>query len=362
MAAAAAKTGRPRAERFRYGMGSAETVIAHFRSQAESCRRLGSPFTALLLDAVADSLPYRPAWAGALLDWPGDCHADALALRVAGALHRAVLENRDAALAKAYRARRIDAAAAGAALERQAALLADYLQSPPQTNDPQRSAVLLGGFQTIAARTQRPLALAEIGASAGLNQVWDAYSYMFGSWRWVLREPAPLTIRAEWQGRTPPLAPLTVQSRAACDIAPLDLQDEAQCRRLLSYIWADQDARLRRVAAAITHCRAQQIAVARMKAGAFVTQQLQNRPPDAAFVLYHSIVWQYIPGAEQRAIVRAMKQAGAKATEAAPLAWLRFEPGECADGADLTLTLWPGGETVRLAEGDYHGRWIRWLG
>src|SRR5690606_28465903 len=126
--------------------------------------------------------------------------------------------------------------------------------------------------------------------------------------------------------------------------------------------WADQDARLRRVAAAIDYARAQRIAVARMRAGAFVTGQLQSRPADAAFVLYHSIVWQYSPAAEQRGIVRAMQQAGAQARPAAPLAWLRFEPGDSEDGADLTLTLWPGGETRRLAEGDYHGRWIRWLG
>lgn len=343
------------------GMGTSDTVIAHFRSQAEHCRRLGSPFTASLLDAIAECLPQRPGWADALLDWSGDPQADALALRVAGALHRAVLENADPELAKAYRAHRIGPAQADAALARQQQRLAEYLQSPPQTNDPQRSAVLLGGFQVIAARTKCPLAIGEIGASAGLNQVWDAYSYLFGAWRWVLREPAPLTLRAEWQGNAPPLAPLQVQARAACDIAPIDLADEAQCRRLLSYIWADQDARLRRVAAAIAYARAQKIAVERLNARAFVERQLAGRPGNAAFVLYHSIVWQYIPQPEQRAITRAMTQAGAEATEAAPLAWLRFEPGAAKDGADLTLTLWPGGETIRLAEGDYHGRWVRWL-
>lgn len=343
-------------------MASPDTVIAHFRIQAEHCRRLGSPFTAALLDIIAGLLPQRPAWASALLEWPGDPQADALALRVAGALHRAVLENADPELGRAYRAHRIAPAQADAALARQQDRLAEYLQSPPQTNDPQRAAVLLGGFQVIAARTHRPLAICEIGASAGLNQVWDAYSYIFETWRWCLREPAPLTLRAEWQGGTPPLAPLEVHSRAACDIAPIDLGDEAQCRRLLSYIWADQDARLRRVAAAIAYARAQKVAVERRDAGAFIERQLAARPDNAAFVLYHSIVWQYIPQAEQRAITRAMKQAGRNASEAAPLAWLAFEPGDARDGADLTLTLWPGGKSTRLAEGDYHGRWVRWLG
>lgn len=222
--------------------------------------------------------------------------------------------------------------------------------------------MLLGGFQAIAAQLRRPLAIREIGASAGLNQVWDAYTYLFGSWRWGLREPAPLTLRAEWQGGAPPLAPVQMHSRAACDIAPIDLSDAAQCRRLLSYIWADQDARLRRVAAAIDYARTQQVRVERLHASAFVARELAARPAEVAFVLYHSIVWQYIPDGEQREITRLMNQAGRAATAAAPLAWLRFEPGAASDGADLTLTLWPGGATMRLAEGDYHGRWVRWLG
>lgn len=343
-------------------MAKPETIIAHFREQADHCRQLGSPFTAALLEILAARLRAAPPWAASLLDWPGDPKADALALRVAGALHRVVLENADAELAAAYRARRVEAALLEAALTRHNARLQEYLRSPPQTNDPQRSAVLLGGFQVIAARLRRPLALNEIGASAGLNQFWDSYAYMFGSWRWSLREPAPLTLRADWQGGTPPLAALSVRSRAACDVAPLDLTDDAQCRRLLSYIWADQEARLRRVAAAIDHARRQKTQVEAMRAGAFVARQLAARPKDAAFVLYHSIMWQYIPDDEQRAIAQAMQEAGRTATEAAPLAWLAFEPGDASDGADLTLTLWPGNRTRRLAVGDYHGRWIRWLG
>lgn len=343
-------------------MGKSDTVITHFRDQAGSCRQLGSPFTAALLDTLAGCLGRQPSWADAVLDWPGDPKADALALRVAGALHRVVLEGADARLAAAYRARRIEAGLLEEALTRHAARLHEYLQSPPQTNDPQRSAVLLGGFQVIAARLRRPLALSEIGASAGLNQFWDSYSYMFGSWRWVLREPAPLTLRADWRGNAPKIAPLSVRSRAACDVAPLDLHDEAQCRRLLSYIWADQDARLRRVQAAIEFARARNVAVEAIRAGDFVERQLGARPNDAAFVLYHSIVWQYIPGSERRAIRRAMKNAGKSATEAAPIAWLRFEPGEATDGADLMLTTWPGNQTLRLAIGDYHGRWVKWLG
>lgn len=346
-------------------MTDATAIIAQFRDQAASCRALGSPFTGLVLDRIADLLPGRPDWAGAILGWPGDAHADALALRVAGALHRAVLQG-DAALRAAYDARQIEAAALDTALRRNAALLNRYLAGPPQTNDPQRSAVLLGGFRQIAAQYPGlPLHCREIGASAGLNLSWDAYAYDFGAWRHNDASAAPLYLAAAWQGGVPPAAMIRVQSRAGCDVAPLRADLAADRERLLSYIWADQPQRLQRVTAALAHAVHQDIHVEAIKAGDFVARALAQRPGNGILVLYHSIVWQYVAAAEQQRITALMQQAGAQAGRPAPLAWLRFEPGAARDGADLTLTLWdggnPAGETQYLAVGDYHGRWVRWL-
>src|SRR3546814_4370403 len=109
-------------------------------------------------------------------------------------------------LAVAYAAGRVDAALIDTVFTRHPGLLARYLQGPPQTNDPLRSAVLLGGFLTIAAATGRPLALREIGASAGINLMWDAYAYDFGSWCFGDPLAAPLLLRADWQGPQPPAA------------------------------------------------------------------------------------------------------------------------------------------------------------
>lgn len=347
-------------------------IIASFTDQAVYCRKLGSPFTGLLLDTIATLLPGKPDWAARILSWPGDPRADALPLRVAGALHRAVLQG-DQSLSAAYDARQIEAASLDTALRRQRALLDHYLQSPPQTNDPQRSAVLLGGFRCISA--QYPgLALHchEIGASAGLNLSWDAYSYDFGTWCHPGRHndaaASPLHLGADWQGDAPPQGTIIVASRAGCDVAPLRADDAADRARLLSYIWADQPQRVQRVTAALAHAQRAGIAVETRHADDFLTDALArhaNSHGGGIFVLYHSIVWQYIAPDEQQRITAAMQRAGAKATKAAPLAWLRLEPGAARDGADLTLTLWdgrdPAGQTQYLAVGDYHGRWVRWL-
>lgn len=336
------------------------TVSTHFRQQADHCRTLGSPFTARLLDLAAERIAAGAAWAAPLQNWAGDPRADALALRLAGALHRAMLDG-DAELAECYAARQIDAARLDAALLRHGTLLARYLQSAPQTNDPQRSAILLGGFLQIASQTgPLPLDICEIGASAGLNQSWFRYAYDFGSWQWGDAARAPLILHAEWHGPRPPDGAPPVRHSTACDLAPIDARNSEDRQRLLSYIWADQPERLERVRRALDFAAHEGIRTTRAGAGDFVAQALQKRQAGAVFVLCHSIVWQYIDPTEQQRIAGLMQAAGDTATLQAPLAWLRFESGAATDGGELVLTLWPGGATRQLAVADYHGRWVRW--
>lgn len=350
-------------------MPSPDSVIAAFRDQANYCRTLGSPFTGALLDLAAERLNAKASWTEAILNWPGDPRADALPLRLAGALHRAVLDGSDAKLAACYAAGEIAASDLDSALTRHAALLAQYLQSPPQTNDPQRSAVLLGGFLRLAQLWPGvPLQTCEIGASAGLNLSWDSYAYDFGGWQHGEPQTAPLLLRCRWAGAQPPALRPRVVARAGCDVAPLDARNSTDRQRLLSYIWAGQPERLARVTLALDHAAACDIEIVRSAAADFLAARLQQRNAQkdkpSGFVLYHSIVWQYIARDEQQRITATMQQAGATATAQAPLAWLRFEPGQARDGADLTLTVWDGSSPQareeRLGAGDYHGRWMRW--
>ncbi|WP_341897717.1 DUF2332 family protein [Ferrovibrio terrae] len=345
-------------------MSDPTSIILAFRDQAEYCRALGSPFTGTLLDLAVERLAAGAAWAAPILNWRGDARADALALRLAGALHRAVLEG-DPLLAACYAARQITAEDLDAALTRHGMLLAQYLQSPPQTNDPQRSAVLLGGFLQIAqACPGLALQTCEIGASAGLNLSWDTYAYDYAGWQHGDAAAAPLTLHSRWGGPRPPESRPQVVARAGCDVAPLDAASATDRQRLLSYIWADQPERLQRVTQALDHGETAGIRVTRAHAADFLAAQLDSRRPDAVFVLYHSIVWQYVAAAERQRITALMQRAGKQVTATAPLAWLRFEPGTAKDGAELTLTLWTGearaGVTEKLGVGDYHGRWVRW--
>jgi hypothetical protein len=333
------------------------------------CDGNGSPFTARVLEAAWADRECGGALAALLPDWPGDAGADAVPLRVAGALHAMALDGSDAALAALYPPRRSDwdAALGPAAVQRalasQRERVAAYLRVAPQTNEIGRSAMLLPGFAEVARITGLPLATFEIGASAGLNQLWHRFRYDYGSVQWG-DAASDVAIRAEWRGSAavPPLPErIDIASQAACDLAPIDLRVDGAALRLLSYVWPDQSERLERLRAAIALAQRLALRVDAADALPWVQRALATPHAGQATVLYHSVMWQYLPAATREALRSAIDAAGARATRDMPLAWLAFEPPNVDAHMELRLTLWPGGSARVLARAHPHGRWIEWL-
>ena len=341
------------------------SILAAFATQIGWCESLGSPLTAQVLAVIAEDIASGGIAAPLVADWPGDPLADALALRFAGALHALVLSQASPALAACYPPHTASQAslraAVPAALETHAPFIKAFLASPPQTNEVGRSGVLLGGFGRIAQAAGLPLRLLEIGASAGLNAVWDRYRYRLGEAEWG--DPAsPVLLAPAWSGPAPQLgAPLKVAARAACDIAPVDLDDPEARLRLRAFVWADQSERLARLEAAIAVARSADVKVEQADAGDWLEAQLRRPSPGCVTVLYHSIMWSYLPAATQGRIDTLMQAHGAEANDASPLAWLRFEGAQPKARPELRLTLWPGGREERLAVAHPHGAEVEWL-
>lgn len=350
-------------------MTDAERAVrASFAHQAESCRRLGSPFTAALLDAAAERLDTGSAIGARVLAWPGDAKADALALRFAGALHGLVLSGRAPALAALYppaeAGTRALWAAVAAAMDQHAAQLDHWLDSPPQTNEVGRASALILGLSHVAARLGPRLAVYEIGASAGLNLSLDRFSYTLGGVQWGAESGVRLA--PEMRGAAPPpIAELEIIARAGCDIAPIDPVEPAAAERLRAYCWADQPARRQRLDAAIALAAAAGLKVARADAAVWCDQVLGDRPDGAAAVLMHSIMWSYLPAPTKAAITETLDRLGRAATADRPLARVMLEPLITAPGATLRAEIWRGGgagpEIADLAIADYHGAWIEWF-
>lgn len=345
------------------GDGSA-AVAAAFETQIGWCEGLEAPFTASVLRVLAGELGRDSLLATMVGTWLGDPVSDALALRLAGAFHALVLQGKDPDLAACYPPHDGHPAQLRStllvALGRHREFIRAFLGSPPQTNEVGRSAVLLGGFLCVAARFGLPLRLLEIGASAGLNMIWDSYSYGIGGQEWG-NPASPVRLEPAWTGSTPPLhIPIRIVERAGCDIAPLDLASAEARLRLRSYVWPDQPERLARVEGAIGLAARKQVIIEQADAAVWAARQLSRPTAGRATVLYHSIMWQYMPPGTQAALRATFEHAGAIASTEAPFAWLRFESPSGKGRPELRLTCWPGGDEEHLATAHPHGSEVAW--
>jgi hypothetical protein len=350
----------------------ASPLLTAFDFQVQWCRE-PAPFTARVLQRTRQWLAADAAAHAAFSAFAQDPLAAAMALRWAGALHHLALRGLQpwarlwppGGLGLQAIDAEFDAAIAAAWRDQQPTVQA-ALRLPPQTNEVNRSVALLPGLLWVAARAGLPLKLLEIGASAGLNLWCDRYRYDLGSWRWGDPDAA-LTLHSDWHGGVPSeaCANLQVVRRAACDAKPIDLGHPDEGLRLASFIWPEQAERLARLNAARAEAArlmaASGVQVEALPAADFLARELRAPPPGCATVVVHSVVWQYIPAAEQAAITASIEAAGARASTAAPLAWLRFEPRAGDGHVELRCRLWPVGADHLLARCHPHGTRVEWL-
>jgi len=297
-----------------------------------------------------------------VLEWPGDPVADGLALRLVGGIHALAHANRIAAVSELVQRDDPEHSVAAVLAQHDAALL-PWLDNPPQTNEPGRSAGLMAGLLVLAARHGLPFDLLEIGSSAGLNLLIDRFGFDLGG---VTPGPAdaPVLIRPDWTGPPPPAADIRFDALRGIDQSPLDLTDPDNERRLLAYIWPDQPQRIERVRAAITMQRDHPVDLVQGDAVDWVEARLaEPQAPGTMRVVMHSLVWQYLGDERQARITSAIEAAGSMATADAPLGWVSLEADRTLNAHELVVRSWPGyGEPIKLANAHAHGFWMEWLG
>lgn len=338
------------------------------RHQSEQCAALGSRMYQRLFADLADD--YRDGGRTyAILAGRSDrpIH-DAIPLRLAGAIHRVVLEGRDERLARHY------PSVGGRPGEDFTADFIGYmrdhledidvgLNSQVQTNEVGRSVVHLVISHWLPTMGVTEFDHLEIGASAGLNLNFDRFYACRGRLR--MGDPtSELRFMGDWFANAPdvPLTGATVVNRRGTDISPIDVSKTEEQMRLLSFIWPDQSARFARTRAAINIAQRHRPIVDRESADTWLASQLA-RPRERATVVFHSIVWQYLGVSRQNAIRETIRRVGQDATADSPLVWARMEPA--GPVADVQVDVWDGSSSSpvhhRLAEIGYHGQQMRWL-
>lgn len=343
-----------------------EAVRTAFENQVAYCRDNGAPRTAQICQALLELL--NGSRGGAVMqrirDWDGAPLADALPLRIAGGLHALHLKGAEPGLAAVYEGREpVNATErVAAALERHEEFLLPWLDGPPQTNEAGRSWAFAAAMLWLADKgCPADFALYELGSSAGINLMMDRYRFELGGVEAGAADAA-MRIAPEWRGDPPPARSFGIVEALGCDVAPVDLTDPGQALRLRAYIWPELTERFARMDAAVAAAGQSPPRIEQSGAGDFVARVLASEPrPGVTRMIMHSVVWQYIPAEERKAITAAIEAAGSQATMDTPLAWVMLEANRDTHRHELTLRWWPGGaETLKLATAHPHGSWVEW--
>lgn len=161
-----------------------------------------------------------------------------------------------------------------------------------QTNEAARCATLLPVLATLPG----PLALLEVGASAGLCLLPDRYGYRYGSIEIAppVGTDAPVfeCVVASTDG-LPTSVPKIVW-RAGLDLNPVDVTDRDQTRWLRNLIWPGQDARRVRFDQAISIAEDDPPRVVRGDLLEDLEGLAKEAPADATLVVFHTAVLNYV--------------------------------------------------------------------
>ena len=260
-----------------------------------------------------------------------------------------------------------------------------------QTNEAGRTAVLNLAFARIAEETGKPLALIEVGASAGLCLYPDAWPVRYMERVIQDAEPRPsgtepsrraqgagrrahpvlspvgalrssVTLDCELRGVGPPSRLPEVGWRAGIDLNPLDLTDDADREWLRVLVWPGTEHRLERIDAGAELVATDPPHLVRGDLNETLAELLTQVPAGAVPVVFHSAVLVYLSPEDRGRFLEQVRASGAR--------WVSNEglgifpeiaaklPGEDPERSGFILAL--DGEPV--ARTGPHGQYLEALG
>ena len=239
------------------------------------------------------------------------------------------------------------------------AVVATMLARRTQTNEPARCAALY----PLLASLPQPLALLEVGASAGLCLLPEQYRYEYAG-RPAGALDSPVTIRVQVEGDSPFAEPgeVRVAWRAGIDLNPLDVTDPDDVRWLQTLVWPDEQDRLERLNAAIAVAQVDPPRVVRGDLNARLAEVAGQAPADATLVVMHTAVLYYLSEADRAAFVGQAERLGGH--------WISQEMADVLPGVERRLPQPPPAGTATytvaldqhpVAFSALHGGWLRWL-
>lgn len=234
-------------------------------------------------------------------------------------------------------------------------LSATMLARRTQTNEARRCAVLL----PVLAAIPGPLALLEVGASAGLCLHPDRYAYRYDGGEVLGSSELVLDCRTSGAVPLPACLPEVVW-RAGLDLDPLDVRSDEDVRWLRSLIWPEQTDRFAVLDKAVAIARRDPAPIVQGDLLTDLASVAAGAPADATLVIYHSAVLAYLSDEQRLQFANSVRSIAASR----PTVWVSNEgPGVVVDmpvpEGSVPFVLARDG--APLATASPHGDWINWL-
>ena len=228
-----------------------------------------------------------------------------------------------------------------------------------QTNEVSRCAYLYPAFAVVSNMVEdAPLAMIDVGASAGLHLLWDMYGYDYGLERIYGSPASPVRIKSELRGNSKPRlderAP-KVESRFGIDLQLISPDANDDIVWLGALIWPEHESRRKLFHSAMDILKQQRAAITffEVDAADVLPNVLTKVPADEIPCVYQTHIWRQLSAATKATLVATLKIFGRerKVFFVSALDQLRLELFAPSGNCGWTL-----------ANYEQHGRWVEWLG
>jgi hypothetical protein len=240
-------------------------------------------------------------------------------------------------------------------LENRRAIVRLMRSRTTQTNEVRRSAYLAAAFNRVWKQGgEKPLALIEIGTSAGLNLCFDHFAFRVGGEVYG-NVDSKLILDIESRGSiAPPMPtrPLPIRQRIGIDLHPITSEDPEGISWLNALIWPEHHDRRAELAAALHVAAEVPLQLIAGDAVSLLEPVLRGILPDCTVCVFQTHSFNQIPKAGREKLIETMTSFA----QQRPVFFVSRH-----DKLTLDRFAAEGHSRTVLAETDAHGRWIEWL-
>ncbi len=233
-----------------------------------------------------------------------------------------------------------------------------------QTNEVGRCAILVPAFELVAREAKnRPLALIEIGSSAGLTLLWDRYHYQYNKALQCGDPNSLVQVECLLHGEKRPPVPNRfpeIASRLGVDLNPVDINDPENVQWLRALVWPEHRKRANQLELAIQVARHAPPQIVPGDALELLPSLINRVRDDAQLCIFHSFTLSLASGKPRERLEMIL----AKASQERDLFHISFEWPKNSETPLLSLASLKNGENREkvLAQCNAHGEWLEWLG